>query len=95
VLIATGSFDQIVSYFFLVGIAFPALAVAGLFRLRERPYSGFRTPWYPLTPILFMLVTAFICVLLLMRNPFQSLMGVAVVLAGIPVYLLVFRGRPM
>ncbi|MGH8033818.1 MAG: APC family permease [Lysobacterales bacterium] len=91
VLIATGTFNQIVSYFFMVGIAFPALAVAGLFRLRQQAFTGFLTPWYPYTPVMFLLVTAFVAVMLLVRDPFQSLMGVAVVITGIPVYLLVFR----
>lgn len=93
VLIATGTFNEIVSYFFMVGIAFPALAVAGLFRLRQQAYSGFLTPWYPFTPLLFLLVTAFVALMLLLRDPFQSLMGMAVVVTGVPVYWLVFRKR--
>ncbi|MDT8319098.1 MAG: amino acid permease [Xanthomonadales bacterium] len=93
-LIATGSFDQIVSYFFMIAIAFPALAVAGLFlirRQRSNGFQGFRTPWYPYTPLFFLLVTLFVGTMLLIRDPWQSLAGVAVVLAGIPVYWLVFR----
>jgi len=93
VLIATGTFNEIVSYFFMVGIAFPALAVAGLFRLRKQAFTGFMTPWYPFPPLVFLLVTVFVGVMLLLRDPFQSLMGVAVVIAGVPVYWLVFRQR--
>ncbi len=93
-LIFSGSFNQIVSYFFFVAIVFIGLAVAGLFFIKRQEYTDYKTPLFPFTPILFLLVTAIVSAMLLMRNPFESLCGAAIVVAGIPVYLLVFeRGK--
>ncbi len=113
ILITTGSFNDIVSYFFFVAIIFIAITVAGLFVLRRnqtkletletdiadpvsrnpQPIETYRTPIYPFTPIFFLFVTAIVSLMLLMKNPIQSLVGVGVVLVGIPVYLLIFRKR--
>lgn len=92
-LILSGSFNQIVSYFFFVAIVFVGITVAGLFVIRKTSFEGYSTPLYPLTPIIFLMVTAIVSVMLLIQNPFESLTGAAIVVAGIPVYFLIFRGR--
>jgi basic amino acid/polyamine antiporter, APA family len=89
-LILTGGFNEIIGYFFLIVVLFIGLTVAGLFRLRGRPTGGYRTFLYPLTPIFFLVVTALVAALIALRNPLRSFVGAAVVLAGIPVYYLVF-----
>ena len=93
VMIASGSFGQILSYFFMVAIVFPALAVAGLFKLRKTPFDGYRTPLFPVVPIVFLIATAFVSVMLFMQNPMGSMVGVGVVLLGIAVYLIIFRKK--
>lgn len=91
VLILTGTFDQILSYFFFIVICFIALTVGGTFILRKRPFTGYTTPFYPLTPIAFLVLSVIVLFLVGIRNPVQTLVGVGVVLLGIPVYHLVFR----
>lgn len=93
VLILLGNFEQILSYFFFVVVLFIALCVAGLFRLRRTEAAGYKTPLYPLTPIVFLTLTAFVLLLIGMQNVFQTLAGIAVVLLGVPVYYLFFAGR--
>lgn len=93
VMIASGSFGQILSYFFMVAILFPALAVAGLFKVRKTDFNGYRTPFFPVVPIVFLIATAFVSVMLIMQNPAGSMVGVGVVLLGIAVYLIVFRKK--
>ncbi|MEP6703206.1 MAG: amino acid permease [Acidobacteriota bacterium] len=90
ILVLSGSFEQIISYFFFVVVFFVAMAVAGLFRLRKQPHVGYTTWLYPLTPIFFLLVTAVVLMLIAARNPLQTILGVAVTLAGLPVYYLIF-----
>jgi len=91
ILIATGRFDQIISYFFFSVIVFILIVVAGIFRL-DRPEPGkYRTPLYPITPIVFIVVTGAVAGMLVMRDPFRSLLGAGVVVLGIPVYYLLFR----
>jgi basic amino acid/polyamine antiporter, APA family len=92
-LVALGTFDAIVAYFIFVTVAFLGLAVAGLFRLRRRtPPSGYATPGYPLTPVLFLLGVAVVLVLLAAGRPREAALGVAVVALGWPAYRLSRNG---
>lgn len=91
ILILSGSFEQIISYFFFVVVLFIALTVAGIFRIHKTEFSGYKTFLYPFTPIFFIFVTAIVLLMIAMRNPLQSFLGVGVVLLGIPVYYLIFN----
>lgn len=90
VLILSGTFEQIISYFFFVVVLFIAAIVAGLFKIHKKEFDGYKTPLYPLTPIFFLTITMFVSLMITMRNPFQSFLGLTVVLLGIPVYYLFF-----
>ena len=70
------------------------LTVAALFVLRRKAPKAivYRTPGYPLTPIVFLLLIALLLFLLGGHNPKQAIMGVGVVALGLPVYYLLFRG---
>ncbi|HLM00904.1 MAG TPA: amino acid permease, partial [Pyrinomonadaceae bacterium] len=90
ILILSGSFEQILSYFFFVVVLFIALVVAGLFKIHRREFGGYKTTFYPLTPLFFLGVTLLVLLLIALRNPLQSFLGAMVVLLGIPVYYLIF-----
>jgi APA family basic amino acid/polyamine antiporter len=97
VLVVLGTFDKIVAYFVFVAVFFVALTVAALFVLRRRPHADgahpYRTPFYPLTPLLFLALVVALLLLLAGNNPRQAFLGVAVVALGVPVYHLLFRKR--
>ena len=93
ILILAGNFQQIISYFFFIVVVFIAMTVAGLFIIRGREYAGYRTPLYPVTPILFLSIAAIVLFFIGMRDPTRSLLGAAVVLLGLPVYYFVFRTK--
>jgi APA family basic amino acid/polyamine antiporter len=97
VLVAIGTFDAIIAYFFFVTVAFIALTVAGIFVFRRRHgvTTNFRTPGYPFTPLFFLLIIATLLFLLASNNPKQAFLGLGVVLLGVPVYLLLFRKRTL
>ena len=94
-LVLLGTFNQIVSYFIFVAVIFIALTVAALFVLRRRnqTQAGYLAPAYPLTPILFLLLVGLLLFLLGSSNPMQALLGVVVVVLGIPFYYFIFRDR--
>jgi APA family basic amino acid/polyamine antiporter len=93
VLVLSGTFDQILAYFFFAVVAFLALTIGAVYVLRWRspPPADYRIPGYPVTPLLFLIPIAFLLVLLAVASPDRSLLGAGVVLAGIPVYYLIFR----
>jgi APA family basic amino acid/polyamine antiporter len=94
ILVLSGTFEQIISYFFFVVLVFIGMAVFGLFLLRRRSsaHTGYSTPGYPFTPIVFLILLLVMLFLLAMGQPKQSFLGVGVVLLGVPVYYLLFKG---
>jgi APA family basic amino acid/polyamine antiporter len=88
-----GTFQQIVAFFFCTALGFIALSVAALFVLR-RPAAGervFRCPGYPLVPASFVLLVVVVALTVAFARPLQAAGGVAIVLAGVPVYRVLDR----
>jgi len=95
VLAATGSFEQLLTYVVFVGWIFYALGALAIFVYRRREPDlarPFRTPGYPLTPILFVLSAAAIVVNTIVTQPKNVLFAIALMLLGVPAYY-VWRSR--
>jgi APA family basic amino acid/polyamine antiporter len=94
-LVALGTFNQIVSYFIFVTVLFLGLTVSGLYRLRRDGVAdaASRTPGYPVTPAIFLALVAVLLVLLAGSSPLQAALGAGIVALGLPVYWLAFRRR--
>ena len=94
-LVVTGSFNDILSYFVFVVIVFVAFSVAALFKFRREDSDGVRylTPGYPVTPLVFLAMIVPVLVLIGGNNPTQAFRGAAVVALGLPVYLFLFRNK--
>ena len=88
-LIAFGSFEKIIPYFMFAAVGYLGLTVAGLFVVRSRHEEAgavVLAPAYPLTPCVFLLMVLVLLAMILMRNPTQALLGLAIVATGLPVY---------
>jgi APA family basic amino acid/polyamine antiporter len=96
ILVAVGTFGQIVAYFVFVTVAFIALTVASLFVLRRRQtlQCEYMTPGYPVTPLLFLGLVLVLLALLAGSNAVEALLGVGIVALGLPVYHLSRRSTP-
>ena len=94
-LVAIGTFDAIIAYFFFVTVIFIALTVAALFVLKRKRGSTetYRTPGYPVTPLFFLALVTVLLFLLASNNPKQAFLGVGVVILGVPVYHLLFQKK--
>jgi APA family basic amino acid/polyamine antiporter len=93
-LVALGTFDQIVAYFLFPVIAFLGVAVLGLFKLRRgsQPRENVvLTPGYPFTPLAFLLLIVVMLALIAVHSPREALLGSIVVFAGWPVYHWIIR----
>jgi APA family basic amino acid/polyamine antiporter len=97
VLVAIGTFQQIIAYFVFITVIFIAMTVAAVFLLRRRPENeGYRAPGYPVTPLVFLCLVVVLLVLLAGNNPTEAFLGTAIVALGLPVYQWVVRkgGNP-
>lgn len=92
----SGTFDQLTDYVVFASWIFYTLATAALFVLRrklpdaERP---FRTPLFPILPLIFIACSSLLLLNTLWRSPMESGVGLAFLAAGIPVFFLFKRSR--
>jgi basic amino acid/polyamine antiporter, APA family len=75
-----GAFDRVLAYVIFSAIVFLALAASTLFRVQP----SVRAWWYPAAPVLFLCCGALIALLILMHDPLPALLGIAIVLCGLP-----------
>ncbi len=89
VLVLSGRFEQLFTYVIFAEWLLYGLTAAAVIVLRARrpdmprPY---RTLGYPVVPVLFCIVAAGLLISTLATSPRESLMGLTLVLAGIPFY---------
>jgi basic amino acid/polyamine antiporter, APA family len=92
----SGQYGNLLDMVSFVVVLFYVLTIAGIFILRskrpdaERPYKAFG---YPVLPALYLLMGTAFCALLIMYQGRYPYYGLAIVLAGIPIYFLALRGR--
>jgi APA family basic amino acid/polyamine antiporter len=95
VLTLTGSYDDLLTYTTFASVLFGALTVAGVYRLRftqpDRP-RPYRCWGYPVTPALYLVIAVPFLIYVIQGAPGPSLVGLLLVLTGVPFYLL-FRKR--
>jgi APA family basic amino acid/polyamine antiporter len=94
-LAASGTFEQLLTYVVFTGWIFYGLGAASIFVYRRRaPHAArpFRVPGYPVTPVLFVGASAGIVLNALFTQPGRAMLGLSVVLAGVPAYF-VWRRR--
>lgn len=89
VLCLTGSYEQLFTYVVFAVLLFFVGVVAAVFILRrtrpdaKRPY---RVWGYPVVPVLFGLIILWILINTLIERPMESVMGLVLIIIGLPVY---------
>ena len=92
----TNSFEAVLDFIQFSLLTCSFLTVLGLVKLRivrpdlKRPYRAWG---YPLTPLVFLLVTGFMMYYLVMERPLQAALGVVMMLSGLLIYV-GFHKRP-
>jgi basic amino acid/polyamine antiporter, APA family len=88
-LCVSGSYGQLLDYIIFAVLVFYILTIVGLFVLRVkepdalRPYKALG---YPILPALYIVMAAWICIVLLRYKPQYTWPGLVIVLLGVPVY---------
>jgi basic amino acid/polyamine antiporter, APA family len=89
VLCISGSYSQLLDYIICAELIFYILTIGSLFVLRirrpdaERPYKALG---YPVLPALYIVMAAWICIVLLRYKPQYTWPGIVIVLLGVPVF---------
>jgi basic amino acid/polyamine antiporter, APA family len=92
----SGRYGQLLDMISFVVVLFYMLTIAGIFILRkkrpdaERPYKAFG---YPILPILYILMGAAFCILLIIYKPEFTWPGLIIVLLGVPLYYIAISSR--
>lgn len=88
-----GSFARLVNFFVVPFQLMNILIVAAIFRLRPRlgTATGYRTPGYPWTPLVYIVVMLAFLVSAVVAHPVDTLIGTALALTGAPVYRLMAK----
>ena len=101
VITLSGRYEQILNYVTSVDVIFFALTAATVFVFRNRGRAGqafnksassFRIPGHPFTTLFFILACAGVAFSTFYQYPSNSMIGLVIMLSGIPVYLL-WRAR--
>jgi len=86
----SGTYDQLFTYVIFAGWIFFALGAVAVFIIRKKmpdANRAFRVPGYPYVPILFVVVASWFVVNTLVVHTADSLVGLLLLLVGIPFYL--------
>ncbi len=85
-----GTFSELVTYSTFADFIFYSLGAFSIFLFRRREKQqlpGYRTPGYPVIPLIFFGIGTWFVVNTLISLPFQSGVGLGIILLGLPVYL--------
>jgi basic amino acid/polyamine antiporter, APA family len=97
VLVLSGTLAQLVTYTGFALALFAGIAVSALFVLRRRESGAARPFWalgYPWAPAIFVAASAAMVANMFWRQPKPSLIGLALIAAGIPVYYAIRQAPP-
>jgi APA family basic amino acid/polyamine antiporter len=95
-LAVSGTFDQLTDSLLFASWIFYGLVTSAVFVLRRkmpeaaRPY---RTLGYPVVPAIFVLVSAWLVVNTLIEKRVESVTGIVLILAGLPLFLWLRKSR--
>lgn len=88
-LLFSGSFDQLTDMLVFAAFLFYAATAVGLIYLRIKAPNmerGYKVIAYPVVPILFLLFCITICTMTIINQPYEAIMGLALIASGLPVY---------
>jgi len=94
IMVMIGTFEQLLIYIGFALNIFPWLAIFGLFIARKRKIGedlAVKTWGYPFVPIFYLISSLLIMITAFLNRPFEAIVSILTVLAGIPVYYLFIK----
>ena len=82
-MVFTGSFDQVLTYSAFILQLFVSLTVLSLFFIRKnKSLTGYKSPLFPIPQIIFLIISLWILVYLLIEQPKESFIGIGILAVG-------------
>lgn len=87
-MVLTGTFEQVLIYSGFVLQLFAAMTVAGIFVIRRKKtvHSGFKSPLFPIPQLVFLFLSAWVLIYLLIAQPAETGLGLVNILIGFIIY---------
>jgi APA family basic amino acid/polyamine antiporter len=87
-LLFTGTFEQVMIYSGFVLQLFASLVVAGVFvvRRKNKTKSGFRSPFFPIPQIIFLVLSFWVLIYLIVAQPLETGLGLLNLILGFLVF---------
>jgi APA family basic amino acid/polyamine antiporter len=83
----SGTFDQLTEYVVVINWIFYVITASTIFYFRKNKYqSSYKSPLFPVLPIVFILSSFFIIINSLLENPNHFFKGLIFMCLGLPVY---------
>ena len=97
ILLFWGTFERIISSVVFMDWVFMIMATLSVFVFRRRlglDNSVFKTPGYPIVPLIFIAISTWFVIYTLIGRPYQAIAGLVLLVIGIPVYYLSRNKNP-
>lgn len=92
-----GTFESLTTYVVFMDWIFMTMAAFALFRFRKKDgatlTSGYKVPFFPITPLIFIGISLFFLGSTLTGRPIQAIAGLVLMLLGLPFYFRFKKGR--
>ncbi len=87
-MVLTGTFEQVLIYSGFILQLFAALTVAGVFVVRRRKsvHQGFKSPLFPVPQIIFLILSVWVLIYLLVAQPVETGLGLINILLGFTLF---------
>jgi APA family basic amino acid/polyamine antiporter len=88
ILLFTGTFEQVLIYSGFILQLFAALAVGGVFviRIKHKSHDAFKSPLFPIPQLIFLILSCWVLVYLLIAQPLETGLGLINLLLGILIF---------
>lgn len=88
-LVLTGSYNQLITYVMVASWLFYSMSAGAVMILRKKNHGAersYKTWGYPVTPVLFILVSLFLVINAIIEAPRDTAVGALIVALGVPAY---------
>ena len=95
VLVISGTFDKLTDMIIFTAFLFYALLAGGLIKMKRKNVIKEKVPFYPWAPVIFIIATIGLLISTFNNQPKLSLIGLGLILTGIPVFYIFKRAYKM